>query len=61
MDWAKFSISIIIKWKKRKSINSVIKFVVKLSSTEKTIEGLRIVDLGKLFIISFSPASLLFA
>jgi len=37
------------------------KFVVKLSSTEKTTEGLRIVDKEKLFIISFSPASLLFA
>ena len=35
--------------------------VVNLSSTEYTIEGLRIIDFSKLFLIFFSPSNLLFA
>ena len=41
--------------------NNVIKLVVKLSSTEYTTEGLRIVESGKLCKIFFSPSNLLFA
>ena len=40
---------------------SVINKVVKRSELEKTTEGLKIVDSGKLFKIFFSPSNLLIA